>query len=94
MGFHMAFDWCESFFHSVPDSGAPAIGHLLNAQLSGSKWLTGDSAGPEASVVMLTVQILLFVNFRAMHRDNKLALPLHRVRQDLPGFSASHGEVA
>jgi hypothetical protein len=39
----------------VPDSGNPAIGHLLNTTLSGSKWMTGGTAGPEGSIVELLV---------------------------------------
>ncbi len=57
IGWHMAFDWGESFFYSVPDSGTPAVGHLLNATLSGSKWLSGGTAGPEASIFDLLVMV-------------------------------------
>jgi membrane protease YdiL (CAAX protease family) len=72
IGFHMVFDWCESFLYSVPDSGTPAVGHLLNTQISGSKWLSGGTAGPEASVVMLIVEVILFAIFLATHPEDKL----------------------
>jgi CAAX protease family protein len=57
IGWHMAFDWGESFFYSTPNSGIQATGHLLNVSLHGSKWLSGGSVGPEASVfdVLVTV---------------------------------------
>jgi membrane protease YdiL (CAAX protease family) len=64
IGWHMAFDWGESFFYSTPNSGIQATGHMLNASLMGSKWLSGGSVGPEASVfdVVVTVAgILLLV---------------------------------
>jgi uncharacterized protein len=57
IGWHMSFDWGESFFYSTPNSGIPAIGHMLKASLMGSKWLSGGSVGPEASVFDLVVTI-------------------------------------
>jgi membrane protease YdiL (CAAX protease family) len=57
IGWHMAFDWGESFFYSAPDSGIHATGHMLNASLMGSKWLSGGTVGPEASVFDLLVTI-------------------------------------
>ena len=57
IGWHMAFDWGESFFYSVPDSGQRVAGHLFNAWVGGSPWLTGGSVGPEASVFNLVVTL-------------------------------------
>ncbi len=31
IGWHMAFDWGESFFYSTPNSGIQATGHMLRA---------------------------------------------------------------
>jgi hypothetical protein len=46
----------------------PANGHLLNTTLSGSKWMTGGTVGPEGSVIELLVVsaviALLFLRFR------------------------------
>lgn len=55
---HAAWDWGESFFYSVPDSGLVASGHLLNASLHGPSWLTGGSVGPEGSLLVLPVLLL------------------------------------
>jgi uncharacterized protein len=58
IGFHAAWDWGETFFYGVPDSGYPAKGHLFNPTFSGPVWLTGGSAGPEGgwlSVLLLTI---------------------------------------
>src|SRR5208282_2152252 len=41
VGFHMAWDWGESYLYSVPDSGADVTGHLLNSSLHGPTWLAG-----------------------------------------------------
>jgi membrane protease YdiL (CAAX protease family) len=68
IGMHAAWDWTETFFFGVADSGLPAKEHLLNTTLTGSKWMTGGTVGPEGSVVelliCLTVIGLLFVRFR------------------------------
>jgi hypothetical protein len=37
------------------------IGHLSNATLNGSKWLSGGSVGPEASLFNLVGEIALLV---------------------------------
>ena len=50
IGFHAAWDFGQSFLYSVPDSGYPVSGGLLNSALHGPRWLTGGSVGPEASV--------------------------------------------
>jgi uncharacterized protein len=57
IGWHMAFDWGESYFYSTPNSGIHAVGHLFNARLMGSKWLSGGTVGPEASVFDVIVTI-------------------------------------
>lgn len=68
IGMHAAWDWTETYFFGVADSGMPANGHLLNTSLTGSKWMTGGTVGPEGSVVELLVAVvaiaLLFARFR------------------------------
>jgi uncharacterized protein len=63
VGFHAAWDWGESFFYSVPDSGLPAPGHLLSSSLHGSVWLTGGSVGPEGSILCFLVVLLACLAF-------------------------------
>lgn len=63
VGFHAAWDWGESFFYSVPDSGLPAPGHLLNSSLHGSAWFTGGSVGPEGSLLCFLVIALAWIAF-------------------------------
>jgi uncharacterized protein len=67
VGFHAAWDWGESFFYSVPDSGLPAPGHLLNSSLHGPEWLTGGSVGPEGSVLCFLVVTLLWIAFACVY---------------------------
>jgi uncharacterized protein len=61
IGFHMAWDWGETYFYGVPDSGLTATGHLFNATFAGPVWLTGGSVGPEASWFCLILIALLCV---------------------------------
>lgn len=69
VGLHGAWDWAETFFYGVPDSGFQGPGHFLNPMFHGPKWLTGGSVGPEGSIVTLLVEIamigLVMLRFRA-----------------------------
>jgi membrane protease YdiL (CAAX protease family) len=58
IGMHAAWDWGETYFYSVPDSGILAKGHLLNSSFHGPEWLTGGTVGPEASVFAFVVLAL------------------------------------
>jgi len=61
VGWHVSFDFGETFLYSVPNSGIVFEGHLSNASLHGAKWLTGGTVGPEGSVFsFLTMGILAF----------------------------------
>jgi uncharacterized protein len=55
VGFHAAWDWGETFFYSVPDSGTLFPGHLLKSSFHGPSWLTGGMVGPEGSVLCFAV---------------------------------------
>jgi len=63
VGFHAGWDWGQTFFYGVPDSGVLPYHNLLNSSFSGPTWLTGGSVGPEASVftpIALAVVGILF----------------------------------
>ncbi|MGC2332889.1 MAG: CPBP family intramembrane glutamic endopeptidase [Candidatus Acidiferrales bacterium] len=55
IGMHTVWDWGESYFYSVPNSGVRAAGHLTAASLHGPVWLTGGSVGPEGSALVFAV---------------------------------------
>jgi uncharacterized protein len=71
IGFHMAWDWGESFLYSVPDSGGMVPGHLLNSSLNGPEWLTGGSAGPEASYLLFALLAALWILFSRVYPEVK-----------------------
>jgi uncharacterized protein len=55
---HASWDWGETYFYGVPDSGMTATGHLFNATFHGAKWLTGGSVGPEGSWLVFPVLLI------------------------------------
>lgn len=62
VGAHTAWDWAESYFYGVPDSGSRSAGTLFSAHFSGSKWVTGGSVGPEGSVlIVVAVAVMALV---------------------------------
>ena len=74
VGFHAAWDWGETFFYSVPDSGMIAPGHLLSSSLRGSEWLSGGSVGPEGSVLCFVTIAVIWIAFERSYRP-KLVSP-------------------
>lgn len=67
VGMHASFDFGETFLYSVPDSGMVFPGHLSNATLAGPAWLTGGSAGPEASVCDFVILLAFFYVFHRLY---------------------------
>lgn len=63
IGFHCSWDWGESFFYGVPDSGFVSPGHFLSSSFQGNKWLTGGSVGPEGSVLCIVLLLVLWILF-------------------------------
>ena len=76
LGIHSAWSWGEVFFYGVPSSGQVAQGHLLNASLHGSAWLTGGTFGPEASVIELIVLAIWWFGFSAWLHGAKYPNPV------------------
>ena len=71
VGFHMSWDWGESYLYSVPDSGTMLPGHLLNSSFQGPAWLTGGSVGPEGSYLVFVLIAALWVLFDRMYPQVK-----------------------
>jgi membrane protease YdiL (CAAX protease family) len=59
IGFHASWDWTQTYFYGVPDSGHVLPGHLFSGNFFGPRWLTGGTVGPEGSV-LLTLLLILF----------------------------------
>jgi uncharacterized protein len=67
VGMHASFDFGETFLYSAPDSGVVFPGHLSSASINGPTWLTGGTAGPEASVLDFIVLISFFFVFHFLY---------------------------
>ena len=59
IGLHMAFDWGETYFYGVANSGHKLPGHLLNSSSSGPAWLSGGTVGPEGSLLCTLLIVVL-----------------------------------
>ncbi|MGI4830091.1 MAG: CPBP family intramembrane glutamic endopeptidase [Janthinobacterium lividum] len=64
IGFHMTWDWAQSFLFGVPDSGTLSVGRLFATHAAGNPLLSGGVDGPEGSLLMLPVLLLIFVVLR------------------------------
>jgi membrane protease YdiL (CAAX protease family) len=76
VGAHAGWDWGESFFYGVSNSGYQAPGHLFNSHVQGPDWLSGGSIGPEGSVVDLIFWALMTLGVLLFYRSRKQALPI------------------
>jgi len=71
VGFHAGWDWGQTFFYGVPDSGIAPYHNLFGSAFDGPRWLTGGSVGPEASVFTPIVLVLVAILFTRVYRENK-----------------------
>lgn len=65
IGFHMTWDWAQSFLFGVADSGNISVGRLFITHPQGKPLLSGGADGPEGSLfataaLMLTILIIRF----------------------------------
>jgi hypothetical protein len=67
VGFHASWDWGETFLFSVPNSGNAMPGHLVNASFQGPAWLTGGTVGPEGSVLIFVLIIVMWFVFYRLY---------------------------
>jgi membrane protease YdiL (CAAX protease family) len=61
IGFHMAWDWGQSFLYGVPDSGGLEQGRLFATHALGNKLYSGGTVGPEGSVLCIPILLLTIV---------------------------------
>jgi uncharacterized protein len=61
VGLHMAFDWGETYFYGVANSGKILPRHLLTSSSSGPAWLSGGTVGPEGSLLCTLLIILVWL---------------------------------
>ena len=64
VGFHMTWDWSQNFLFGVPDSGMVSMGRLFSTHAQGRTLFSGGSVGPEGSVFVIPVLLLVAVVIR------------------------------
>src|SRR3984957_15105595 len=71
IGCHAAWDWAETFFYGAADSGFQGQGHFLSANSAGNPLWSGGTDGPEGSLLVLGVVLLLLLFLIAFYARNK-----------------------
>jgi uncharacterized protein len=75
IGFHAAWDWGESYFYGTSDSGEISQGSLFTAHPVGHVLLSGGATGPEGSVLVIPVLIVVVVLMWAWWGRRKIKTP-------------------
>lgn len=79
IGCHAAWDWAETYFYGTADSGIVAPGHYLSTTPSGNALWSGGTDGPEGSLLVLGVILLLLAALLVIYgrkRQKELVLPV------------------
>jgi membrane protease YdiL (CAAX protease family) len=79
IGAHVACDWTETYFYGTADSGLVATGHYLTTSSTGNPLWSGGADGPEGSLLVIGVVLLLLVAIIAIYgrkRPAELAAPV------------------
>jgi hypothetical protein len=71
IGCHAAWDWAETYFYGTADSGLQAKGHFLTTSPAGNVLWSGGTDGPEGSLLVLGVVLLLLVALLVIYGRRK-----------------------
>jgi hypothetical protein len=71
IGCHAAWDWAETYFYGTADSGLVAPGRYLTARPAGNQFWSGGADGPEGSVLVLGVILLLLAALLVIYGRKK-----------------------
>ena len=74
VGFHAGWDWGQTFFYGVPDSGTLPDRNLFNCTFTGPAWLTGGTVGPEASIFTPIVLIIVAAVFASLYKEDRYSV--------------------
>jgi hypothetical protein len=73
IGCHASWDWAETYLYGTADSGMVAQGHFLTTNPVGNALWSGGADGPEGSLLVLPVILLLLVAILAIYGRGKRA---------------------
>jgi membrane protease YdiL (CAAX protease family) len=74
IGCHAGWDWAETYFYGTADSGLPAQGHYLTTSPAGNALWSGGTDGPEGSVLVLAIILLLLIAVLAIYGRKRAAV--------------------
>ncbi len=91
IGFHMAWDWGQSFLYGVPDSGGLMQGRLFATHSAGNPLFSGGTVGPEGSVLCIPIFLLAIAVLFLTHPSPQppLELPVSHLPPSAQDLSAS-----
>ena len=76
VGFHMAWDWTQSFLFGAADSGERVQHRLLATHPAGRAILSGGTTGPECSILIIpTLALVVLIILFALPHDRYGATP-------------------
>jgi hypothetical protein len=73
IGCHAAWDWSETYFYGAADSGYVATGHYLTTSPAGNALWSGGTDGPEGSLLILGIIVLLLAALIAIYGRKRTA---------------------
>jgi len=76
IGCHAAWDWAETYFYGAADSGNVAHGHYLTVTPSGNPFWSGGTAGPEGSILVIGIIVLMAIALVLIYGRRKPPTPL------------------
>ena len=74
IGCHASWDWAQTYFYGTADSGMVATGHYMNCAPAGNIFWSGGADGPEGSVLVIGVLLLMLAALLALHGRRKPVL--------------------
>jgi uncharacterized protein len=75
IGCHAAWDWGETYFYGTADSGFVAPGHFLTTSPAGNPLWSGGTVGPEGSLLVIGIILLLLGLLVAIYGKQSPASP-------------------
>ena len=75
IGCHAAWDWAETYFYGTADSGMVTTGHYLTTSPAGNVLWSGGTDGPEGSLLVLGVILLLLAALIVLYGRGRVAAP-------------------
>jgi hypothetical protein len=74
IGCHAAWDWAQTYFYGTADSGMVATGHYMTCNPTGNIFWSGGADGPEGSVLVIGVLLLMLAALLALYGYRKPVL--------------------